>query len=63
MLKKFREFLMTPGRMLCFFGPDLEKHKAALGSMAEKGLIVEEEFKGAYSLTRSGFEAIQASAK
>ena len=50
---------MTPGQMLCFFGPDLEKHQAALQNMTAKELLVKEQFKGAYSLTRSGFEAMK----
>jgi hypothetical protein len=46
--------------MLCFFGPDLEKHKVALQKMTERELLVKEQFKGAYSLTRAGFEAMKA---
>lgn len=57
--QKFREFLMTPGQMLCFYGPDLEKYEAALHDMTEKELLVKEQFKGGYSLTRAGFEAMK----
>ena len=50
---------MTPGQMLCFFGPDLERHKKALQAMTDKDLLVKEQFKGAYSLTQAGFEAMK----
>jgi hypothetical protein len=46
--------------MLCFYGPDLEKHKAALRSLTEKKLLVKERFKGGYSLTRAGFAAMKS---
>lgn len=55
---RFRQFLVTPGEMLCFFGPDLDKHKVALQRMTERDLLVKEQFKGAYSLTQAGFEAM-----
>jgi predicted transcriptional regulator len=45
--------------MLCFFGPNLEKHDAALKQLMDKDLLVKEQFKGAYSLTRAGFEAMR----
>jgi hypothetical protein len=45
--------------MLCFSGPELAKKKAALQQLTDKGLLVEETFKGAYSLTVKGFEAVQ----
>ena len=38
--RKFREFLMTPGKMLCFFGADLEKHRIALRTLTDKKLLV-----------------------
>jgi hypothetical protein len=57
--RRFRQFHMTPGRMLCFFGPDLERHRTALQAMTEKELLVKEQFKGAYSLTRAGFAAMK----
>lgn len=58
-LATFREFLMTPGRMLCFSGPNLASKKAALKMLTDKGLLVKEEFAGGYSLTRSGFSAMK----
>ena len=57
--RKFRQFLMTPGQMLCFFGPELERHKNALRQLTEKELLEKEQFKGAYSLTEAGFEAMK----
>ena len=57
--RRFRQFLVTPGEMLCFFGPELDKHKVALQRMTERDLLVKEQFKGAYSLTQSGFEAMK----
>jgi predicted transcriptional regulator len=49
--------------MLCFFGPDLERNKAALQRLTERDLLVKEQFKGAYSLTRNGFEAMKTCEK
>lgn len=45
--------------MLCFYGPDLEKHQAALTTLTEKELLVKERFKGGYSLTQAGFVAMK----
>jgi hypothetical protein len=59
-LLTFRQYLITPGKMLCFYGPDLEKHKSALQQLADKDLLVTEKFNGAYSLTHAGFEAMKA---
>jgi hypothetical protein len=49
---------MTPGKMLCFSGPELEKNKATLQRLIEKDLLVKERFKGGYSLTHAGFAAM-----
>lgn len=59
-LRVFREFLMRPGQMLCFHGPDLEKHRKALVALADRDLLISESFKGGYSLTIEGFEAMKA---
>ena len=59
-LRTFQQYLVTPGNMLCFFGPNLEKHKAAFRGLTEKDLLVKEHFKGSYSMTRAGFEAMKA---
>lgn len=58
-LRTFRQYLITPGIMLCFYGPELEKHRAALQQLTEKELLVKEKFKGAYSLTHAGFRAMK----
>ena len=50
---------MTPGQMLCFSGPSLKQDKAVLELLTDKELLVREEFKGGYSLTRAGFAAMK----
>jgi hypothetical protein len=55
----FRRFLMTPGHMLCFHGPNLKKHKDALQKLSDKGLVVKESFRGGYSLTRAGYAVMR----
>lgn len=57
-LNTFRRFLMTPGQMLCFSGPDLKQDKATLDLLTEKELLVKESFEGGYSLTHAGFKAM-----
>lgn len=59
-LKTFREYLMTPNRMLCFSGPSLEQHGKALEELSEKELLSREKRPGAYSLTQAGYSAMQA---
>ena len=59
MLQTFREYLMTPGKMLCFSGTDLERFRSDLNRMADKKLLVKDKFKGGYSLTKAGFEAMK----
>ena len=49
---------MAPDKMLCFFGPNLERDKATLQLMTDKELLVKEKFKGGYSLTQAGFAAM-----
>ena len=58
-LAEFEEFLMTPYRMLCFSGPDLEQHKEALESLSERELLSRERRRGAYSLTPAGYNAMK----
>ena len=58
-LQTFHQYLMTPGKMLCFSGPDLERHAADLNRLTDKKLLVREKFKGGYSLTRGGFAAMK----
>jgi hypothetical protein len=58
-LRVFQKFLVTDGQMLCFYGPTLAKYEAALRQLTKAGLVVKERFKGGYSLTRAGFEAMR----
>ncbi len=57
-LQTFRRFLVAPGQMLCFNGPNLSQHQAALQRLTDKELLIKEQFKGAYSLTQAGFVAM-----
>lgn len=61
-LNVFRTFRVSSGEMLCFYGPDLKKHKPALSALVRKGVLVAERFTGGYSLTASGVRVMQASA-
>ena len=58
-LLTYHQYLMTPGKMLCFSGPNLERHSEDLRRMTDKNLLMKEKFKGAYSLTKAGFEAMK----
>ena len=58
-LQTFHEYLMTPGKMLCFSGPNLERYAADLNRLTDKKLLVREKFKGGYSLTKGGFAAMK----
>ena len=51
----FREYGMTPNKMLCFFGEDLQHKSAALESLVDRDFLICEKFKGAYSLTDAGY--------
>jgi hypothetical protein len=57
-LRTFRRFLMTPGKMLCFSGPSLKQDKAVLELLTDKELLVRERFNGGYSLTQAGYAAM-----
>ena len=59
MFRTFRQYLMTPGRMLCFSGPDLVRDKAALDLLTDKKLLIKEKFAGGYSLTPAGYAAMK----
>lgn len=59
LLSVFRTFRVGPGEMLCFYGPLLDKHRTALRRLTDEGLLVEEKFKGGYSLTDRGFTAMK----
>ena len=58
-LSTFRDYLMAPGRMLCFSGPNLERDRPALELLSNKKLLEKERFRGAYSLTPAGFAAMK----
>ena len=55
----FHEYLMTPGRMLCFSGPNLDRYMVDLNRMTDRKLLVKEKFRGGYSLTKAGFAAMK----
>ena len=55
----FRKFRVSAGEMLCFYGPNHKKHRAALRQLIAKGMVIEERFSGGYSLTQSGFAAMK----
>ena len=57
--RAFRQYLMTPGQMLCFSGPDLKRDLETLDLLTEKKMLVKEKFEGGYSLTRAGFVAMK----
>ena len=56
----FRRFRMTSGKMLCFSRADVEARRTPLTELAEIGLLVTERFSGGYSLSPTGFAAMQA---
>ncbi len=58
-MKTFRRYRVPAGKMLCFFGPDLKRNQAALRSLTDRGFLIEEQFKGGYSLTDDGFEMMK----
>ena len=58
-LRSFRQFHVTKGQMLCFYGPNLKQFEPALKQLTEKALVVKEQFKGGYSLTQAGFLAMK----
>lgn len=60
-LKVFRNYQITPGQLLCFSGTNLRKHQAGLKRLAERKMLVKERFKGAYSLTQTGYAAMSES--
>lgn len=54
----FREYLMTPGKMLCLHGQQLETFREPLAQLTEKGLLVAEQRHGGYSLTTEGYQVM-----
>ena len=59
-LQTFRQFLMGPGQMLYFTGPNLDRHRTALKQLTDKDYVIKEQFKGGYSLTEAGFAAMKS---
>ena len=57
-LHTFKQYLVTPGEMLCFSGPNFERDEAALELLSHKELLIKEQFNGGYSLTKAGYAAI-----
>jgi hypothetical protein len=62
-LKVFSDFRVSLGKMFCFTGPLLEKHKTSLALLAERNLVVKEQFAGGYSLTPAGYRAMITAAQ
>lgn len=60
-LDTYQQYLITPGQMLCFTGPNYERDKETLELMSDKQLLTKESFDGGYSLTKTGFEAMKDS--
>ncbi len=59
-LKIFRRYLMTTGKMLCLSGPELESNQQSLDKLVADGALVAESFKGGYSLTALGFQRCES---
>ncbi|MCH2129092.1 MAG: hypothetical protein MK179_08105 [Pirellulaceae bacterium] len=60
-LRTYRDYLITPGQMLCFSGQDLKRNQTTLELLTDKNLLVKESFKGGYSLTNAGYSVISES--
>jgi hypothetical protein len=45
--------------MLCFGTSDQEDFKVPLAALIERGFLIDERFRGGYSLTEEGFKASQ----
>jgi hypothetical protein len=58
-LRVFQEYLMTPGKMLCFYGHDLDRFRKSLAALSSTGMLKAEAFSGGYSLTVKGYAAMQ----
>ena len=57
-MRTYRKFMMTAGQMLCFYGPDLKQNETALANLTNRDLLIKERFKGGYSLTPAGYDAM-----
>ena len=45
--------------MLCFHGPWFDEHRESLRHLTAIKLVTKEQFEGGYSLTKTGFAALQ----
>ena len=61
-LSLFRNFRMSPGRMLCLCKPDTERFSRSLISLIERQLLQAERYTGGYSLTPAGYLEIRSGA-
>ena len=59
-MRTFRRFLMTPGQMLCFYGPNLKQNLTTLERLTDRDFLVKEKFQGGYSLTLEGYAAMNS---
>jgi len=59
-MRTYRKFRVTPGQMLCFYGPDLKQNENALANLTNRDMLVKERFKGGYSLTEEGYELMKS---
>lgn len=57
-MKVFRDFLMTPGDMLCLSGREFDDYTKCIETLSEKGYIVAERFRGGFSLTALGYSVM-----
>ena len=59
-MRTFRRFLMTPGQMHCFYGPNLKQNLTTLERLTDREFLVKEKFQGGYSLTLEGYAAMNS---
>ena len=58
-LEIFRQFLMTPGQMLCFNSQQLQSYRVAIEKLIDNDLLLKASYKGGYSLTKAGYEMMK----
>ena len=58
-LRFFRQFLMTPGEMLCFNTQQIQSYRVGIDKLIEHDLLKKAGFKGGYCLTDAGFKAMK----
>ena len=58
-LRVFKTYLMTPGKMLCFNSQDQEAYQLPLAHLTSLRMISPEQMKGGYSLTQMGYAAMR----